>query len=82
MTGGRPSSFKGVTDGGPPGSAPFLQIMDPSQDMLFPYKNRTIPTKSGEQGGGRIPPSVTPLNDQAESLGTKEKISLLMIPYL
>jgi hypothetical protein len=39
-------------------------------------------TKSGEQGGGRNPTSVTPLNDQAESLGTKEMISLLMVPHL
>jgi hypothetical protein len=45
--------------------------MNPSQDMLFANKNRYIPTKSGEQGGGRNPTSVTPLNDQAGSLARR-----------
>ncbi len=54
VTGGRPSSFQGVTYGGSP---------------VLP-----VPGEREEQGGG-FPPRVTPLNDQAESLGTKEKAS-------
>jgi hypothetical protein len=38
--------------------------------------------RSGEQGGGRHHPSVTPLNDQAGSLGTKEKVSLPDYPLI
>ena len=54
VTGGRPSSFQGVMDGGPPGSRA---------------------AGSGEQGGGWLPLCITPWNDQAGSLGTKEKAS-------
>lgn len=50
--GGRPSSFKGVTDGGPPGSAPFLVIMDPSQDMLFANNKKVHSNKKRRTGRG------------------------------